>query len=149
MSNSAGGKSLGLSVRTIAALWLLLGWLGWGAGCASAPTRHLKPRDYVAVPGVVQRGLASWYGPGYRGKPTATGEKFNPKDFTAAHRTWPFGTVVEVKNLKNGRTVLVQINDRGPFVGGRIIDLSEQAAKSIGMVATGVTPVEIRPMRRR
>ena len=118
-------------------------------GCATAPKRSFSSADYEVVPGSAQRGLASWYGPGYRGKPTASGEKFDPDDFTAAHRTLRFGTVVEVRNLKNNRTVLVEINDRGPFIKDRIIDLSEAAAKAIGMIGVGVTPVEVRPVRKR
>lgn len=118
-------------------------------GCSTAPKRSFSNADFEVVPGSAQRGLASWYGPGYRGKPTASGEKFNPDDFTAAHRTLRFGTVVEVRNLKNNRTVLVEITDRGPFVKDRIIDLSEAAAKAIGMIGVGVTPVEVRAMRRR
>lgn len=130
-------------------LFSLVGLVTMETGCVSRPSRHFSARDYVPVPGVVQRGYASWYGAKYKGRRTASGEKFNPYDLTAAHRTWPFGTVVEVRNLRNGRKVLVQINDRGPFVAGRIIDLSEEAATELGIVAGGVAPVEIRPMRAR
>ena len=119
------------------------------SGCASAPKRSFSKADFEVVPGSAQRGLASWYGPGYRGKPTASGEEFNPDDFTAAHRTMRFGTVVEVRNLKNNRTVLVEITDRGPFIQDRIIDLSEAAAKEIGLVGVGVAPVEVRTLRKR
>jgi rare lipoprotein A len=90
---------------------------------------------------------ASWYGPGFAGSPTASGEPFNPSALTAAHRTLPFGTRVRVTNLNNGRSVVVRINDRGPFVGGRSIDLSRGAASAIGMISTGVAPVKTEVLR--
>lgn len=91
----------------------------------------------------VQRGLASWYGPGFHGRQTANGEKFNKNELTAAHRTLPFGTKVRVTNLNNGLSVIVRINDRGPFVRNRVIDLSEAAAREIGMINSGVVSVLI------
>jgi len=93
---------------------------------------------------MVSTGTASWYGPGFDGKTTASGEIFNQKHLTAAHRTLPFGSIVRVKCLKNGRTVDVRINDRGPFTKGRIIDLSKAAAAQIGLVERGIGPVEVR-----
>lgn len=91
------------------------------------------------------QGLASWYGPGLHGRPTANGERFDRYGFTAAHRTLPFGTHLCVRSLVNGKTVMVRINDRGPFVGDgeRLIDLSEAAAQEIGMVGLGIKPVEL------
>jgi len=94
-------------------------------------------------PRYVERGQASWYGPGFAGKPTASGERFVPCKRTAAHRTLPFGARVRVTNLRNERSVVVKINDRGPFVEGRIIDLSRGAARAIGMLDAGVVEVEI------
>lgn len=94
-------------------------------------------------PGIIT-GLASWYGQEFSGRATANGEIFDPMLLTAAHRDLPFGTLVEVRNSRNGRNVQVRINDRGPFVAGRIIDLSYAAAERIGMVEAGVTPVEVR-----
>lgn len=91
----------------------------------------------------VVSGQASWYGPGFNGRLTASGEVFNKMAMTAAHRQLPFGTVVRVTNLKNGRSVLVKINDRGPFHGKRIIDLSEGAAAEIGLKDAGVGNVKI------
>ena len=91
----------------------------------------------------VQTGLASWYGVDFHGRPTSSQEIFNMYDLTAAHRTLPFGTRVMVTNLKNGKSVVVRINDRGPFVRGRIIDLSYAAAKAIDMVIDGVVPVRL------
>ena len=91
----------------------------------------------------VIEGTASWYGPGFAGRPTANGEVFDPNALTAAHRSLPFGTQVRVTNLRNGESIIVRINDRGPFVGGRIIDLSREAAARIGMVNRGVARVRV------
>ena len=81
----------------------------------------------------IQGGHASWYGPGFHGRRTASGETFNTKALTAAHRSLPFGTRVRVVNEKTGRSVIVRINDRGPFGKGRVIDLARSAAQQIGM----------------
>ena len=91
----------------------------------------------------IYSGQASWYGPGFHGRRTANGEVFNSNELTAAHRSLPFGTKVRVTNMNNGRSVVVRINDRGPFSGGRIIDLSAGAARSINMINSGVAPVRI------
>jgi rare lipoprotein A len=88
-----------------------------------------------------QCGSASWYGPGFHGKKTASGERFNQNAMTAAHKTLPLGSVVTVKDQSTGKTVKVTINDRGPFVKGRIIDLSKGAASKLGFVAKGHTKV--------
>jgi rare lipoprotein A len=89
------------------------------------------------------QGMASWYGPGFDGAYTASGERFNQYDLTAAHRYLPFGTRVRVTNLDNGRSVVVRITDRGPFVGDRVLDLSRGAAQIIGTVSSGVSPVRL------
>lgn len=102
------------------------------------------PQPAVIESATIATGNASWYGPGFDGKTTASGEIFNQNLFTAAHRTLPFGTIVRVKCLKNGHTVDVRINDRGPFSKGRIIDLSKAAAAQIGLVERGIGPVEVR-----
>ena len=94
-------------------------------------------------PIVEQMGEASFYGPGFHGKKTATGEKFDQNDKTAAHPTLPLGTKATVTNLDNGTSVDVKINDRGPYVKGRDIDLSKGAAKELGMTKDGVAPVKI------
>ena len=94
----------------------------------------------------VERGVASWYGPKFHGRLTANGERYDMHQLTAAHRKLPFGTVVEVVNLGNGRRVVVRINDRGPFAHGRIIDLSYAAAQVIGLVGPGTARVEVRPV---
>lgn len=91
-------------------------------------------------------GHASWYGPGFAGRRTASGVRYDPEELTAAHRTLPMGTRVRVTNLHNGRSVLVTINDRGPFVGRRVLDLSAGAARELEMVRRGVARVLIQPL---
>jgi rare lipoprotein A len=91
-----------------------------------------------------ERGIASYYGKKFHGRMTANGERFDMRELTAAHRTLPFGTVVRVTNLNNGREVRVRINDRGPWVKGRIIDLSRGAAKKLDMIRDGIVPVRIK-----
>src|SRR5262245_62073788 len=93
-----------------------------------------------AAPATGQVGIASYY---KHGNKTANGEKFDPKAYTAAHRSLKFGTRVLVTNLRNGRSVVVRINDRGPFVGGRIIDLSYGAARAVGLHSSGVAEVRV------
>ncbi len=93
--------------------------------------------------GFSQYGTASWYGRKFQGRRTASGEIYNMYAHTAAHRTLPFGTYVRVENLRNHRKTVVRINDRGPFVGNRIIDLSYAAARDIGLVGSGTAPVKI------
>lgn len=93
--------------------------------------------------GTIEEGMASWYGPNFVGRPTANGEVFDPSQLTAAHRTLPFDTRVRVTNLENGRSVVVRINDRGPFKDNRVIDLSQAAAREVGLMGSGVAPVRI------
>ena len=88
-------------------------------------------------------GLASWYGNNWRGRKTASGEKFDPDRLTAAHRVLPFGTMVKVTNLENDRQVRVRINDRGPYIRGRIIDLSLAAARRLDIVKEGIAKVKL------
>jgi rare lipoprotein A len=93
------------------------------------------------APEYVERGEASWYGPGFHGRKTASGERFDQQKLTAAHMELPLGTKAVVTNLENGRSVEVEINDRGPYVPGRAIDLSKAAARELGMIEAGVAPV--------
>lgn len=93
--------------------------------------------------GAVERGIASWYGPGFDGHRTASGERYKRYALTAAHRSLPFGTRVQVKNRENGASVVVTINDRGPFARGRVIDLSYQAARELGVAISGTADVEL------
>lgn len=95
---------------------------------------------YVEV-GQVQNGISSWYGPNFHGKHTSNGEVYNMRARTAAHKTWPMDTMVKVKNLQNGKSTVVRINDRGPFVAGRIIDCSYTAGKEIGLDRMGIAKV--------
>jgi len=88
-------------------------------------------------------GTASWYGPGFHGKKTASGEIYDQNKLTAAHKTLPLGSKARVTNLDNGSAVEVEINDRGPFVEGRIIDLSRAAARALGFVKSGTAPVQV------
>lgn len=96
-----------------------------------------------AGPIMVETGLASWYGPRFHGKLTASGEVYSQENFTAAHRTLPWGSRVRVTNLANGKSVEVRINDRGPFGKGRIIDVSRAAARALGIVGSGITTVRV------
>ncbi len=111
-------------------------------GCASGTYTSRYGRGGPPV-GWKERGIASWYGGKFHGRRTANGEIYNMYDLTAAHRWLPFGTLVKVTNLRNHRSVIVRINDRGPFVKNRIIDLSYAAAKALDMIKTGTAPVEI------
>ncbi len=92
---------------------------------------------------VAQEGVVSWYGAAFHDRPTASGERFDSNAYTMAHPTLPFGTAVKVTNLRNGRSVVVRVNDRGPFVGSRIADLSRAAAAQIGMLRRGVARARI------
>ncbi len=95
-----------------------------------------------------QIGKASWYGPGFNGRPTASGEIFNSRKLTAAHRELPMGSIVIVRNMENGREVVLRINDRGPFVKGRVLDVSEYASERLGFKERGLTTVGIKIIRR-
>lgn len=119
--------------------------------CAAALTTSVltgcRPRPRTLPPASVQAGIASWYGGEFHGRRTSNGEVYDMHDLTAAHRTLPFGTLVEVTNLENGRSVTVRINDRGPFVEGRIIDLSLAAARLLELVGPGTAPVRLEVVR--
>lgn len=110
------------------------------AGCST--TSYDRDAE-VSGHGYRAEGTASYYGRAHHGKRTASGERFNQHALTAAHRTLPFGTRVKVTNLDNGRSVVVRINDRGPFGRGRIIDLSKAAAERINMLRSGTAPVRL------
>ncbi|MGB3542075.1 MAG: septal ring lytic transglycosylase RlpA family protein [Rubrivirga sp.] len=101
------------------------------------------PLEGTARGVVIATGQASFYGERFRGRRTANGERFNPDAMTAAHRTLPFGTRLRVTNTRNGRSVLVRVNDRGPFTRGRVLDLSRAAAREIGMIRSGTARVRI------
>jgi rare lipoprotein A len=105
-------------------------------GCSG----HRRPAEGVRV---VESGTASWYGPKFHGRQTANGERYDMHGMTAAHKTLPFGTVLEVRNLDNGQVCRVRVNDRGPFVRGRIVDVSYGAAQALGMIGPGTARVEL------
>lgn len=107
------------------------------------PAPHPTPAPTPAVVGTVETGAASWYGHPYHGRPAADGEIYDMEKLVAAHRTLPFQTWVRVTNLSNSKTVDVRIIDRGPFVGGRVIDLSHAAAQAIEMIGPGVAQVRL------
>lgn len=125
-----------------------------GGSAAGVESYEIDGRRYDVRPsarGYRETGVASWYGPGFDGRPTSSGEPFDRHGFTAAHRTLPLGAWVEVTNLRNGRTVTVRINDRGPFRNPerRIIDLSYAAASELGMIDAGTVEVEVRALDPR
>lgn len=134
-------------------IWLLFLVLG----CAPAPLYHggpglarkpaglptNKPETDIQWPLHTMTGIASFYGKEFHGRKTASGETFDMNAVTAAHRTLPFGTQVRVTHLDSGRSVTVRINDRGPFVKGRIIDLSQAAARAIGLDGVGQVRLEV------
>jgi rare lipoprotein A len=130
-------------------------------GCAVASLIALSPKSEARLPASIttpqlvspqiqkkcQVGVASWYGQECEGSPTASGELFDMYGFTAAHRTLPLGTTIRVTNLKNSRSILLRVNDRGPGVDGRIVDVSWEAAKRLGFVGSGLTPVELQVVK--
>ena len=116
-------------------------FLGLAARCATAPSRAPKsPANWSTFR---QEGTASWYGPTFHGKTTANGERYNMLGMTAAHQQLPFNTLVKVTNLANGANAVVRINDRGPFLKGRILDLSYAAARALRANTSGVIKVRI------
>lgn len=112
------------------------------SGCA----KHVSVARPVSV-GHSETGIASWYGEPFQGRKTASGEVYDMNQLTAAHRTLPFGTWVEVTNLVNAKRVEVRITDRGPFIDGRIIDLSKAAAKQIDLITAGIVRVRLKVIR--
>jgi rare lipoprotein A len=118
-------------VRATAAALVLLSMVG--IACAHRPVAPARTED----------GYASYYGASFAGRRTASGERFDPRGFTAAHRDLPFGSKVRVTNLDNGRSVVVRVNDRGPYAAGRIVDLSWAAARELGMLQSGVVRVRV------
>jgi rare lipoprotein A len=138
---------MGMGRRRWCLLWVVA-ILGIG-GCVAPP-----PKPVTSVPPpqptlVVITGRASWYGEAHHGLLTASGERYDMNALTCAHRSLPFGTRLRVVNLDNDRVVEVRVNDRGPMVAGRILDLSYAAARTLGAVGTGVIPVRITVLSER
>jgi rare lipoprotein A len=122
-------------------IWSLAALVVLAYGCATtAPSAPEKAPDTL-------HGVASWYGEEFAGRTTANGEIFDPSLLTAAHRTLPFGTVLDITNPKTTQTVRVRVNDRGPYIGNRVIDLSYAAAQQIGLIEPGIGPVDIQVVR--
>ena len=113
---------------------------------ANTATAEIAPIPAPPAPAPKLVGIASWYGKHWQGRKTASGKRFDAKKLTAADRDLPLNTRVRVTNLLNGRTVEVVVNDRGPYVGDRVLDLSEAAAKRLGMIKDGLAPVRIEPI---
>ena len=105
-------------------------------------TLKLVERAQATVSGWQQQGVASWYGPGFHGRLTASGERFNTQALTAAHLHLPFGTMLRVRSEQTGREVIVRVNDRGPYAKGRVIDLSQAAARALGIQGIGRVIIE-------
>ncbi len=120
-----------------------MGLLAALASCALLAAACAPSSPKLAPKGGVERGVASWYGPGFHGRLTASGEIYDMHALTAAHPSLPFGSMVEVTNLDNGRRVRVRINDRGPFLKNRVIDLSYAAAETIEMIGAGTARVQL------
>lgn len=127
-------------VRTLGLLALVAALV---VGCGASQQQRVEPREERGDPW--REGNASWYGAKFNGRKTASGERFSSQRLTAAHRSLRFGTCVLVENLDNGKRVKVRINDRGPFTRGRIIDLSEAAARRLDFVSEGVARVRLSP----
>ncbi len=145
--------------RLAESLAIVLSVASLGAGAASGPSSLEAAKVTLPLvnlasgpsqrktnspnPKAYQAGTASWYGAQFQGKPTASGEPYDMRDFTAAHPSLPLGSFVRVTNLRNGKAVVVRINDRGPFVDGRIIDVSYNAARALGFKERGLQRVRL------
>lgn len=137
---SARAIHAGANVIAIASAALLFALC---IGCGGTRTRAHVPPPPARI-GLTETGIASWYGIPYNGRRAASGEIFDMEQLTAAHRTLPFNTWIEVTNLTNGKQVDVRITDRGPFLKGRIVDLSLRAAREIDMIREGIVRVRIK-----
>jgi rare lipoprotein A len=126
---------------------MLCAALTLAVGCGKRAIAHTPAPVTPAAIGWTETGTASWYGVPYDGRKTSSGEVFDMRAMTAAHRTLPFNTWLEVTNLTNGKQVSVRVTDRGPFVDGRIIDLSMGAAERIDMVRAGIAKVKLKVIR--
>ena len=144
--DGVNAKAVGVSVHELAYTWAN----GTRTALGASPLR----KDYADVSrgymgresrylGHTMTGMASWYGPTFHGRRAADGSRFNTDEYTAAHKTYPFGTLVKVTNLRTNKSCVVKITDRGPYAHGRIIDLSKKAAEDIGMLGSGVAKVKL------
>jgi rare lipoprotein A len=117
--------------------------VGVAGASAASPAEHLNPQIIVSHHHWYQLGVASWYGKFFQGKTTASGEPFDENQLTCAHRTLPLGSVLRVTNLRNHKSVIVTVNDRGPVPENRVIDLSRAAAQTLGFSDQGLAPVKV------
>ena len=152
MSHRSGIAAARRRAWTAPGVLLLVALGTWGCATVKTPVPEpaigaLREDDPSSATGPSEVGLASWYGEPHHGQPTASGEIFDMTQLTAAHRTLPLGTRLRVVNLENGRIVRVRVNDRGPYVAGRILDLSREAARALAMVERGVVPVKLEIIR--
>ncbi len=129
-------KHVGIPFALLAAVLIL-------TNCATPLPKPINPKI-----GYTEEGIASWYGPGFHGKLTASGEEYDMYQMTAAHKRLPLGTTVRVQSLATGRSVTVKINDRGPFIRGRIIDLSYAAARSLRMIGKGIERIRLKVLKK-
>jgi rare lipoprotein A len=135
-----GGPPLNLRLPVV--LCVVLAFLAILNGCSSSAP---KPTYFPGYPiGYVERGMASWYGPGFHGNKTANGERYDMHKLTAAHRTLPLGSIAVIRSTNTGKEVTVRINDRGPFAKGRVLDLSLAGAQALEMVGHGTDQIELR-----
>ncbi len=137
-------KTFGKSILVAGAFLALAGRCPLYSADALPPPHRALPTIAAAQP--IQIGDASWYGAHHQGHLTASGEPYDPESLTAAHPTLPLHSTVRVTNLKNGRSVEVRVNDRGPFRGRRVIDLSAKAAETIGLKRRGIARVKVEPL---
>ncbi len=135
-------KSSGAAWRITLLLLSALTCLQFLVACGGLQPRSASFPGYPI--GFVERGVASWYGPGFHGNKTANGERYDMHQLTAAHRTLPLGSIAVVRSLSTGRKITVRVNDRGPFARGRILDLSLAGAQALGMTGLGTDQIELR-----
>ena len=134
-------------MKYVALIILPIIFLSFCAPSSRFASKNTSRKSTNVRDGEVIVGYASYYADKFHGRKTANGEVFNMHDYTAAHRNLPFGTVLMVTNLENGKKVKVRVNDRGPYVKGRILDLSLQAAKDIGLIKNGVAKVQLKILK--
>ena len=146
MVDDVNAKAVGVSVHELAYTWANNTRVALGASPLrkdySDVSRGFTGQDNRYL-GHTMTGMASWYGGEFHGRRSSDGSRFNKEEYTAAHRTYPFGTLVKVTNLRNNKNCVVKITDRGPYAHGRIIDLSKKAAEELGMLGSGVTKVKL------
>lgn len=140
-------RNMSVKHSKIYLIFLIAGFSLLATSCGVVQRTAAPEISGSATGNIIGSGIASWYGPNFHGKLTANGERYNMNDYTAAHKTLPFNTMVRVDNVENGQSVVVRINDRGPYVDNRIIDLSRKAAQEIDMIGNGTASVRLMVVR--